>query len=53
MVICALSLVCVVYNALYLAHCVKQRRFRPAFGSAAVIAMIAAGVLMLGFNAAW
>lgn len=53
MMICALSFVCVAYNALYLTHCLKQRRLKPAFGSAAVIGLIAAGVLLLGFDAAW
>ncbi|MBR5949395.1 MAG: hypothetical protein IKZ82_12235 [Clostridia bacterium] len=53
MVICALAFVCVGYNALYLSHCIKQRRVKPALGSAAVIGLIAAGVLLLGFDAAW
>lgn len=52
-IICALSFVCVAYNALYMAHCLKQKRIKPALGSAAVIGLIAAGVLLLGFDSAW
>lgn len=53
MIICILCFICIAYNALYLTHCVNKRRFVSAFGSAAVIGLIAAGVLLLGFDAAW
>ena len=53
MMICVFCLACIIYNALYIAHCLKQRRIMPAFGSAAVMALVAFGVMLLGFDTAW
>lgn len=53
MAICLLCFACAAYNALYLSHCLKKKYITSALGTAAVIGMITAGVLMLGFEAAW
>ena len=53
MVICMLCGACMLYNALYLSHCVREERYKSAVGAATVICMLAAGVLLLGFGAAW
>lgn len=53
MVMCILCGACVAYNALYLSHCMKQGRYKSAFGTAAVIGLVAFGVMLLGFRTAW
>lgn len=53
MVICMLCFACAAYNALYLSHSVVRKNIGSAMGTATVIGLITAGVLMLGFKSAW
>ena len=53
MLISVLSVVCVGYNAVYFYHCIKSGQRRAAVGTAAMMLLVTAGVVLLGFAPAW
>ena len=50
MLILILSAACVLYDGLYLAHCIKLNRYLAAAGTAVLMICVAAGTLIYKFN---
>lgn len=46
MLILLMASCCVMYNGMYLTHCIQRKNYRAAFGTAALISFVAAGTLL-------